>query len=254
MRVRRDPPSAGLAGLERRATGAPADRLAPAVAAGGARRAPMAAAMARSRESKTPGRAGRIATPALPASRTVLLLVDFINPLDFPGAEALRESAVAAAHAALQLRRRLSREGCATVYANDNYGLWRADFGQVQRHCMAAGRDAATLARVLRPRRRDFTILKPRHSAFYATPLHLLLQQMDCRRIVLAGIAADSCVLFTAMDAYLRGYELQIAADGVAAESPELRDRAIEHMSQVLKAEVITAARSAGPAPPRRRS
>ena len=192
------------------------------------------------------GTGRRIAPAALPPSRTVLLLVDFVNPLDFPGAESLRESALAAGRASLQMRRRLSREGCATVYANDNYGLWRADFEQVRRHCIAAGREAETLAQMLRPRRSDFTVLKPRHSAFYATPLHLLLQQMNCRRLVLAGIAADSCVLFTAMDAYLRGYSLQIVADGVAAESSRLRDHAIEHMVQVLKADVITSTTGRG--------
>lgn len=197
-----------------------------------------------------PIRENRIATPALPQSRTVLLLVDVINPLDFDGAAALRDAAVAAGRTASRLRRQFSRDGFATIYANDNYGLWRADFNEVWRHCLAAGSEAAALARTLKPRQRDFTILKPRHSAFYATPLDLLLQELKCRRLVITGIAADSCVLFTAMDAYLRGYTLWIPADCVAAESPLARDRALEQMARVLKADVSC---SESPRPGRRR-
>lgn len=183
-------------------------------------------------------RAGRIAAPAPPPSKTVLLLVDFINPLDFDGAAKLRAPALAAGLAAARLRRELSREGCATVYANDNYGLWRADFAQVWRRCTSGNSEAASLARTLKPRRGDFTILKPRHSAFYATPLSLLLDDLRCRRLVVAGIAADSCVLFTAMDAYLRGYSLWVPGDCVAAEGDDERDRALAHMARVLKADV----------------
>jgi nicotinamidase-related amidase len=183
-------------------------------------------------------RASRIAGAGLPKSHAVLLLVDFINPLDFPGAASLRDAAIVAGRAAERLRRRLTREGSATVYANDNYGLWRADFHEVWRRCSTACPEAAELANTLRPRQRDFTILKPRHSAFYATPLNLLLEELGCRRLVVAGIAADNCVLFTAMDAYLRGYSLHIPANCVAAESQEARDRALEQMARVLKADV----------------
>jgi nicotinamidase-related amidase len=148
------------------------------------------------------------------------------------------------------------------VLQDDDHRSLRATVGFVQgwsmhrrarrrrQHCLAAGSEAAALARTLKPRQRDFTILKPRHSAFYATPLDLLLHELKCRRLVITGIAADSCVLFTAMDAYLRGYTLWIPADCVAAESPLARDRALEQMARVLKADVSC---SESPRPGRRR-
>ncbi len=174
----------------------------------------------------------------LPPSPTVLLLVDFINPLDFEGAEAIRASAVAAARASAKLRRRLTAQGCATVYANDNYGIWRADFHQVYERCSASCPESAEIAQVLRPRKRDFTILKPRHSAFYATPLNLLLEALKCERLVITGIAADSCVLFSAMDAYLRGYSVWVPQDCIAAESAEGQEGALRQMAKALKADI----------------
>lgn len=91
---------------------------------------------------------------------------------------------------------------------------------------------------MLRPRKRDFTILKPRHSAFYATPLNLLLEALKCERLVITGIAADSCVLFSAMDAYLRGYSVWVPQDCIAAESAEGQEGALRQMAKALKADI----------------
>ncbi len=183
------------------------------------------------------GRRG-IAVREVAKSETVLLLVDFINPLDFDGAEALQISAIAAARATAKLRRRMRADRLQCLFANDNYGVWHSDFKELWAKCSAAGGTPAKMARALRPARNDFTILKPRHSAFYSTPLDLVLRQLRCKRVVLTGLAADNCVLFTAMDAYLRGYSLWIPADCTAAESDEARKEALLHMQRVLKADI----------------
>lgn len=183
------------------------------------------------------GATDRIVEPALPRSPVVLLLVDFINPLDFDGAADLAPGAHEAARACQALRRRCAGRGIPTVYANDNYGLWRSDFHGVWQRCLRRGGVATQLARTLRPRRGDITVLKPRHSAFYATPLDLLLKQLHCKRLIITGLAADSCVLFSAMDAYLRGHALWVPEDCTAAESEDSKQQALDHMRRVLKAE-----------------
>lgn len=182
-------------------------------------------------------RGGRIDEPALPPSPVVLLLVDFINPLDFPGAEALAPAAREAASACDALRRRASGRGVQTIYANDNYGIWRSDFHGVWQRCRRQAGAAGEIARRLKPRPGDLTVLKPRHSAFHATPLDLLLKQLRCKRLIVTGLAADSCVLFSAMDAYLNGYALWVPEDCTAAETEDARRQALAHMQRVLKAE-----------------
>ncbi|MBL8286545.1 MAG: cysteine hydrolase [Rubrivivax sp.] len=186
--------------------------------------------------SARPGARRRIDEPRLAPSPVVLLLVDFINPLNFAGAERLAPRAVAAATACARLRRRVRRQGLQTIYANDNYGVWRADFADLWRRCSRAPGAPGAVARTLRPLAGDCTLLKPRHSAFHGTALDLLLRQLACRRLIVTGLAADSCVLFTAMDAYLRGYELWVPEDCTAAETAEDERAALAQMQRVLKA------------------
>jgi nicotinamidase-related amidase len=181
---------------------------------------------------------GKVRVDISETSHTVLLLVDFVNPLDFDGAQDLAPSAVSAAKRTAQLRRRLAAHGVKCIYANDNYGMWTSDFDAVWRHCKARGGDSGAIVRALKPRKGDYTVLKPRHSAFYATPLDMLLKQLRCKKLIVTGIAADSCVFFTAMDAYLREYSLWIPVDCVAAESAQARDQALEQMARVLKADI----------------
>jgi nicotinamidase-related amidase len=180
----------------------------------------------------------KIKTDDLAPSKTVLLLVDFINPLTFDGAAEITPSALEAARQTARLRRRLTADGVRTVYANDNYGEWTADFNALFERCRHMRGAAGQIAELMKPKRKDFAVLKPRHSAFYATPLHLLLEQLHCKHLIVTGIAADNCVFFTAMDAYLRGYSLWVPVDCVAAESGEARDQALQQMARVLKADI----------------
>lgn len=182
----------------------------------------------------------------LPRSATVLLLVDFINPLAFAGADRLAPQALKAARATSHLKKRLAREGVPAIYANDNYGVWRSDFRDILDHCTTQPGAPASMAQWLAPGPDDLVLLKPRHSAFFATPLDLVLSQMHARNVVLTGLAADICVQITAMDATLRGYRLWVPSDCTAAESDPARKAALAYMKRVLKADVRRS--SAGPA------
>lgn len=171
----------------------------------------------------------------LAESRIVLLLVDFINPLQFAGADRLATEAVAAARAALRLKHALMRERFSTVYANDNYGIWQSEFSDVLRRCTGMQGPPGEIARMLAPEGPELTILKPRHSAFYGTPLDLLLTQLHAQELILTGLTADICVQLTAMDAYIRGYRIRVPANCTAAESPERKEAALDYMGRVLK-------------------
>jgi nicotinamidase-related amidase len=174
-------------------------------------------------------------TPRLPRSRRVLLLIDFINPLDFPGADQLAPQAVAAARAAAALKARLERDGVATIYANDNYGVWQSDFHSLVSACLGMEGAPGEIARLLYPQAEDLTILKPRHSAFFASPLELLLMQMQAEELVICGLATDICVQLTAMDAFLREYRIWVPADCTAAESEAAKAASLAYMETVLK-------------------
>jgi nicotinamidase-related amidase len=177
-------------------------------------------------------------TKRLPKSQRVLLLVDFINALDFPGAEKLAAPALEAARATADLKRRLRADGVVAIYANDNFGAWQSDFHGLVDRCLALPGEPGEIARLLRPREDDLTVLKPRHSAFYASPLELLLAEMGTHELVLCGLAADMCVQLTAADAFLREYDVWVPSDCTAAETAKAKAAALEYMADVLKCDV----------------
>lgn len=174
----------------------------------------------------------------LPQSQRVLLLVDFITMLDFPGAEKLASPALEAARATAALKERLKSDGVAVLYANDNYGVWQSDFHSLVSQCLGRPGEAGEIARLLYPQADDLTILKPRHSAFYASPLELLLVEMGTRELVICGLATDMCVQLTAADAFLREYSTWVPADCTAAQDPGAKATALAYMESVLKCQV----------------
>jgi nicotinamidase-related amidase len=171
-------------------------------------------------------------------SNVVLLLIDVINDLEFPGGDELAERAIPMARALAALVARARKAGVAVVYANDNFGRWRSDFQAQLRHCLEENVAGRPIAELLRPIDTDYFVLKPKHSAFYSTALDLLLRHLEARRLVLTGITAESCVLFTANDAYLRDYEIVVPPDCLVSQSPAAEQRALTQMTQILKADV----------------
>ena len=70
-----------------------------------------------------------------------------------------------------------------------------------------------------------------------STTLEVLLNHLQVDTLILTGIAADICVLFTANDAYMRGFELIVPSDCVASNGADVNRRALSQMSTRLKAD-----------------
>lgn len=164
------------------------------------------------------------------------MLVDFVNPLDFDSGAVLARRALPAARATRPLLDRFRAHRGLTIFANDNFQTWERSFDDLVGQCGAGGGAGAALVAALDPGQRDIALLKPRHSAFYGTALEFILQEQQVRTLVLAGIAADSCVTFTALDAFVRGYQLWIPRDCVAGESAAIERKALAHLERVAKA------------------
>jgi nicotinamidase-related amidase len=170
--------------------------------------------------------------------RQVLLLVDVINDMVFPGSSALVAQAVPMARKLARLKARAKGRGVPCVYCNDNFGRWRSDFRSLVAHCVRDDVPGRPVASLLQPDDDDYFILKPRHSAFFATPLELLLRDLEADTLVITGIAGNICVLFSANDAYIRGYRVVVPPDCVASNTRADTRRAIEQMQTVLRADV----------------
>ena len=171
-------------------------------------------------------------------ARVALVLIDVINDLEFEGGEALYRQALPMARRLAVLKQRAKAEGIPTIYANDNFGRWTADFTGLVRRCTRERVRGRPIARLLAPARDDYFVLKPKHSAFFATPLETLLAYLGARTLILTGLTGDICVLLTAGDAFLRDLHVVVPSDGVASIDPEANRRALAYMKRVLDADV----------------
>lgn len=175
-------------------------------------------------------------------SKVAVLLVDVINHMRFRGGEQLAEQSAPVAEAIVSLRRAAGRAQVPVIYANDNFGDWQATSAELVRECSRKVHPGGAFTRKVRPARGDCFVLKARNSAFYCTSLEPLLESLGAHTLILAGLAADNCVLFTAHDAYLRGYRVIVARDAVASISHESTERALQQMQRSLKAKVLPVA------------
>jgi len=169
------------------------------------------------------------------AGGDALLIVDMISAWDFEDAGQLLPAALRLAPRVESLARRCRRHGVPVVYVNDNRGDWRSDFRHLVEQSLGAGDAARTITQCLMPQPEDYFVLKPRHSAFDATPLHLLLQHLGVRRVLLCGTTTDQCVLFSAHDARMHGYEVVVASDACATLDAARQQRALRHFSEVQR-------------------
>lgn len=170
-------------------------------------------------------------------SSIALLLIDVINDLDFDEGEKLLKQALPMARAIARLKKRAHAAGVPAIYVNDNFGRWQSDFHKQVRHCLDDDVRGEPIARLLAPEKQDYFVLKPKHSGFFSTQLEILLEHLEVKTVILAGMAANICVLFTANDAYMRGYKLIVPSDCVASNTKRENDHALAQMRAVLKAE-----------------
>lgn len=171
------------------------------------------------------------------AGRTALLVIDMINDLDFEGADRLRDEAIAAAEKIARLRDAAEGAGVPVIYVNDNHDEWHSDRSRLVERCKAKGCAGAEMVRLIEPRPDDFFVIKPQFSGFYSTNLPVLLPRLEVSRLILTGIAADICVLFTAADAHMRQYELWVPRDAVAADCPDRTRWSLDIMEKSMDAE-----------------
>ena len=172
-------------------------------------------------------------------SPVALILIDVINALDFEDGDELLKHALPMARNIAALKRRTKALGIPSVYANDNFGRWQSDLNQVLDHVLHDGVPGQPLGEILHPEDDDYFVLKPKHSGFFSTQLDILLDYLGARTLIMTGLQANICVLFTANDAYMRDYGLVVPSDCVASTDHAQAEHALREMQVVLKAQVV---------------
>jgi nicotinamidase-related amidase len=170
------------------------------------------------------------------AGRSALVVVDMLNPYDHEDAEALTHSVERVVEPMATIIARACDDDVEVVYVNDNYGDWSASKDDLIEGALEGARPDL-VEPVLPPDGVSF-VFKARHSIFYGTPLEWLLSQKGVDHIVLVGQVTEQCILYSALDAYVRHLRVGVPRDGVAHIYENLADAAFEMMERNMSAEL----------------
>jgi nicotinamidase-related amidase len=169
---------------------------------------------------------------------SALLLVDVIKDFRHEDGERLLTS-YRERHGALVGAIGAAREaGLPLVYANDNGGVWDSNFPGLLREALEKGL-AGALVEAVAPREGDLVVLKPRYSAFDATPLQSILREsLGVEELLVAGTATEMCVFQTVTDALRLGFGASVQADACATVDEAHERLALAYLEQVLGVEI----------------
>jgi nicotinamidase-related amidase len=131
------------------------------------------------------------------------------------------------------------REDTLLVYVNDNQDAWHA--GRQELVDSALKGKQPELVEPIAPRHPVPFIPKGRHSIFYETAIAHLLRVEEVRRVVLVGQVTEQCILYSALDAYMRGYDIVVPPDAVAHIHEDLAEAALKMMETNMHAELTKA-------------
>jgi nicotinamidase-related amidase len=120
-------------------------------------------------------------------SPQALLLIDVVNHFEFPDGGRILRNALPIAPRLARLKARARLADLPVIYVNDNFGQWRSDATKLLAYCLRAQCAGRPLVEAIRPDCEDYCVLKPMHSAFYQTPLDLLLRHVGASSLMSRG-------------------------------------------------------------------
>lgn len=166
-----------------------------------------------------------------------VIVIDMLNPYQHEDAEPLMHSVSRILDPLRNLIGAARDAELPIVYVNDNHGDWTAGPRELAEHALA-GAAPELVEPVLPPPESPF-VVKARHSIFYETLLEYLLRREEVGRLILAGQVTEQCILYSALDGYVRHFDVVVARDCVAHIDEELARSALAMMETNMHAHIV---------------
>lgn len=168
-----------------------------------------------------------------------MIVIDMLNRYEHEDAEPLYDSVEQALPAMREILDAARRSDAPVVYVNDNHGDWGAARAELSESALS-GRRPELVEPIVPPDRVPF-VTKARHSIFYETQLDYLLRELGIHCLMLIGQVTEQCILYSALDAYVRHYEIVVPSDAVAHIHQDLARAALRMMEVNMSAHVTDA-------------
>jgi nicotinamidase-related amidase len=170
---------------------------------------------------------------------SALIVIDMLNPYEHEDADELAANVEGMVAPLRELIERAHESDVELVYVNDNYGDFTAGRDDIVERAVS-GRHPELVEPLVPPDGCAF-LQKVRHSVFYSTSLEYFLRQRDITDLILAGQVTEQCILYSALDAYVRHFSVCVPTDAVAPIDRGLGDAALCMMERNMRAEIVTA-------------
>jgi nicotinamidase-related amidase len=170
---------------------------------------------------------------------TALVVVDVINAYEHEDAEALMASVDAALPAMERLLAEARERNVLRIYVNDNFDDWTLDRSGLLARATAS-EHGRRLVEPLLPDEETALILKGRHSIFWETPLAYMLRREDVGHVVLCGQVTEQCILYSALDAHIRHFDITVVRDACAHIDADLAEAAMALMERNMGARNVS--------------
>lgn len=163
-------------------------------------------------------------------------MIDVLTTFQFPDGKAILHNAFSIRDALANLKARARKLRIPVLYVNDNFGDWRSEKEVLIGRCLES--TGAEFVQPLVPDSEDYFVLKPLHSAFYMTPLEVLLRHLDVETLILTGLTSTSCLSATSHDANMRGFDLLIPSDCSCARTTKEHREALSQLEANVGAKI----------------
>ena len=178
-------------------------------------------------------------------AKTALVVVDMLNTYEHADAERAHALGPGASLPPIASpdRARRGRQDVEVIYVNDNFGVWNPGRSELVERRLGGRARRPVRADRARRRRRLF-VVKARHSIFYETAARVpAAQRRRSSRLVLVGQVTEQCILYSALDAYIRHFEVVVPPRRASPRSTrELHEAALEMMRINMDADLTPAA------------
>ena len=171
--------------------------------------------------------------------KSAVIVIDMLNRYEHEDAEPLVESVRKMVPHLSSLIADARERHLPVVYVNDNYQDWTAGRRELVANALE-GRAPELVEPIVPPDDAPF-VVKARHSIFYGTQLEYMLRHLGIERLVLTGQVTEQCVLYSALDGYVRHFEVVVAPDALAHIDADLARAALRMMESNMRAHVIQA-------------
>lgn len=171
---------------------------------------------------------------------TALLVIDMLNDYDHEDGEQLKATARDVVPVIAGLIGRARESDVDVIHVNDNHARWEVDRATLVDDLKRLP-DADEMIEPMLPAPGAPFLFKARHSGFFASGLGYLLERRGIERLILTGQVTEQCILYTALDAYVRHFEVIVPRDAVACIDSDLADAALKMMERNMRATVLDA-------------